>query len=56
MADTSSYRDKAAQALRIARDNTDPHLIRTLQAYAAECTAKADEIDGKAFGEDPDND
>jgi hypothetical protein len=55
MADSSYYREKAAQALRIARANTDPHLINTLQAYADECNAKADAIDAKAFGEDPED-
>jgi hypothetical protein len=53
MAD-SYYRERAETALRIARDSTDQHLIKTLQAYAAACNAKADAIDAKALGEDPD--
>jgi hypothetical protein len=55
MADSSYFREKAAQALRIARDSIDPHLIRTLHEYAAECNAKADAIDAKALGEDPED-
>lgn len=55
MARSSLYREKAAQALRIARDNTDPELIKNLQAFAAEYNAIADRIDGKALGEDPED-
>jgi hypothetical protein len=55
MADSSYYREKAAQALRLARENTDTHLIRTLRAYAAECNAKGDVIDGDVLGEDPED-
>jgi hypothetical protein len=53
MADASYYRDRAEQALRLAQDNTDPLLIQTLKAFAAECNAKADAIDGATLGEDP---
>jgi hypothetical protein len=53
---SSHYRLKAEQALRIARDSTDLWLIETLHAYAAECNAKADAIDGIALGEDPEDD
>jgi hypothetical protein len=42
-------------ALRIARDSTDRRLIETLQAYATECSAKADAIDAKGLGEDPED-
>jgi hypothetical protein len=56
MADSSYFRDRADQALRLARDNTDPILIKTLKAFAAECNAQADAIDGMALGEDPDDD
>jgi hypothetical protein len=38
----------------VSPDSTDQHLIKTLQAYAAACNAKADAIDAKALGEDPD--
>jgi hypothetical protein len=55
MADSSYYREKAAKALRLARGNTDPHLIKTLRVYAAECDAKADAIDGKVSGEGPED-
>jgi hypothetical protein len=53
MADSTHYRQKAAQALRIARDSTDPELIKNLHAFAAECHAMADAIEGKALAEDP---
>jgi hypothetical protein len=52
MADSFYYREKAAQALRMARDNTDPELIKNLRAFAAECNAIADVIDGRALEED----
>jgi hypothetical protein len=55
MADSSHYREKAAQALRIARDNTDPELIKSLRAFAAEYNAIAHAIDGEALCEDPEN-
>jgi hypothetical protein len=56
MAESSYYRVRAEQALRIARDSTDQWLIETLHAFAAECNAKADAIDAGAFGEDPEED
>jgi hypothetical protein len=55
MADSSHYREKAAQALRVARDSTDPELIKSLRAFAAEYNAIADAIDGEALCEDPEN-
>jgi hypothetical protein len=55
MVDSSYCGEKAAQALRLARENTDPYLIKTLRAYAAECNAKADAIDGEVLGEDPED-
>jgi hypothetical protein len=48
----STTEEKAAQALRMARDNTDPELIKNLRAFAAECNAIADVIDGRALEED----
>jgi hypothetical protein len=48
MEDSSYYRERAETALRLARDTTDPHLIKTLRAFAAECNAKADAIDARA--------
>jgi hypothetical protein len=42
--------------LRLARDSTDQQVIKTLQAFAAECNAKADAIASKALGEDPEGD
>jgi hypothetical protein len=60
----SSYlRDKAEQALRTARDNTDQVLVRSLIEDAAEYLGRADAIDlveslkevAAALGEDPRN-
>ena len=56
MADASYFRDKAAQALRLARQNTDPMLIKSLTELAHEYSAQAEKIDGKALGEDPEDD
>jgi hypothetical protein len=56
MADASHYRLKAEQALRIARESTDLWLIETLNAYAAECNAKADAVEAGALREDSDGD
>jgi hypothetical protein len=53
MTDASCQRDSAEQALRIARDNIDPHLIKSLRVFAAEYNAMADAIDSEALGEDP---
>jgi hypothetical protein len=47
MADASYFRDKAAQALRLARQNTDPMLIKSLTELAHEYLAQAEKIDGK---------
>jgi hypothetical protein len=55
MADSSYYRDRAEQALRIAQHNTDPALIKSLRAFAAEYAEIADEIDAKALGEGPED-
>jgi hypothetical protein len=55
IADSSYYRDRAEQVLRLARDNTDPLLVKALKAFAAECSAKADALDGVALGQDPDD-
>jgi hypothetical protein len=53
MADSSYYRERAEQALRIARDSTDPALIKSLKAFAAQYNATADAIEAGALGEDP---
>jgi hypothetical protein len=55
MADSSYYRDRAQQALHIARDNSDPELVKSLKAFAAEYAAIADVIDTKILGKDPDD-
>jgi hypothetical protein len=51
MADPSFYRDKAEQALRLARDMTDPELVKSLKDMAQEYCARADEIEKSALGE-----
>ena len=53
MADSSYYRDKAEQALRLARKNTDPMLVKSLTELAQHYLAQADAMDGAAFGNDP---
>jgi hypothetical protein len=55
MADSSYYRERAEQALRLARENADPELIKSLEAFAAEYNAVADAIDAKALGQDPED-
>jgi hypothetical protein len=47
VADSYFYRLKAEQALRIARDNTDPELIEGLREFARENLAKANAIDAE---------
>jgi hypothetical protein len=53
MADSSYFREKAEQALRLARTSTDPLLVKNLTEMAQEYLAQADAIDGREFGEDP---
>jgi hypothetical protein len=53
MTDSSFYREKAEQALRLARDSTDPVLINSLTEMAREYIARADAIDGLVLGKDP---
>jgi hypothetical protein len=55
MADASYFRDKAEQALRLARQNTDPMLIKSLTELARHYSAQADAIDGATLGEDPED-
>jgi hypothetical protein len=55
MADSSYYRDKAEQALRLARQNTEPMLVKSLTELAQHYLAQADAIDGAAFGKDPED-
>jgi hypothetical protein len=56
VADPTFYRDKAEQALRLARGSTDLVLIDSLKEMAREYLARADAIDGVALGQDPDDD
>ncbi len=53
MADPIFYRDKAEQALRLARASTDLVLIDSLKEMAREYLARADALDGVALGKDP---
>lgn len=55
MADVSYLRDKAEQALRIARGIVDPVLVNSLKELAAEYSRLADAIDDPALGKEPDN-
>jgi hypothetical protein len=56
MSESSFYREKAEQALRLARDSTDPVLIKSLADLAHEYIARADMLDGVALGKDPEDD
>jgi len=51
MADSSYFRDKAEQAVRLASQNTDPALVKNLREMAREYLAQADAIDGVALVE-----
>jgi hypothetical protein len=55
MADSSYFRDKAEQAMRLAKDTSDPVLQRSLTELALEYFSRAVAIEA-AFGEDPDDD
>jgi hypothetical protein len=55
MADAFHLREQAEQCLRLARGNTYRLLIKSLTALAAEYSARADEIEGSAFGKDPED-
>jgi hypothetical protein len=48
MANSSYYRERAEQALRLSRQSTDPMWIKTLTEMAQEHLARADAIDGSA--------
>jgi hypothetical protein len=56
MADASHFRDKAEQCLRLARDSTDPSLVKNLTELALEYSARAAAIEALALGEDPEED
>jgi hypothetical protein len=53
MADPLYFREKAEQALRLARDSTDPMLAKSLKELAVEYIARANAIEASALGEDP---
>jgi hypothetical protein len=52
MPDSSYFRDRAEQALRLAKDSTDPTLIKSLREFGQENLTKAEAIDGGALGTD----
>jgi hypothetical protein len=51
MADPSYYRERAGQALRLARNSSDQELVKSLTASAAQYNDMADAI-AKPLGED----
>ena len=55
MADASYLRDRAEQALRLAKDSTDPVLQKSLTELAVEYLARAAAIDGLSLSKDPDD-
>jgi hypothetical protein len=55
MADPLYLREKAEQALRLARDSTDPMLAKSLTELAREYLAQANAIEGTTLGEDPED-
>jgi hypothetical protein len=56
MADSSYFRDKAEQALRLARQNTDQTLVKNLIEMAEEYLSRAEAVEGKVLGKDPEDD
>jgi hypothetical protein len=56
MADASYFREKAAQATRLANDSTDPVLTASLTELALEYLARAGAIELQALGKDPEED
>jgi hypothetical protein len=56
MADASYFRDKAEQAMRLAKSSTDPVLQKSLTESAIEYFARAVAIEAQALGKDPDDD
>ena len=56
MAESSYYRDKAEQAMRLAKDSTDPVLQKSLTELALEYFSRAVAIETQALGEDPEDD
>jgi hypothetical protein len=53
MANSSpSFRDRAEQAFRLARQRIDPILIKRLNEVGQECLARAEAFDGPVLGKD----
>jgi hypothetical protein len=55
MVDASFYREKAEQALRLAKGINDLEAIKNLQEFARENLAHADALDSAARGTGPTN-
>lgn len=56
MADASYFRDKAEQAMRFAKESTDPVLTVSLTELALEYFSRAIAAEAQALGKDPDED
>jgi hypothetical protein len=54
MADASYFRDKAEQAMRLAKESTDPVLTASLTVLALEYFSRAVALEARVFGKDPD--
>jgi hypothetical protein len=52
MADSSYFRGKAEQAIRLARDSTDPVLQKSLTELALDYFSRAVAIEAFDFGKD----
>lgn len=55
MADASYFRDKAEQAMRLAKESTDPVLTASLTELALEYFSRAVAIEAQVLGKDPDD-
>jgi hypothetical protein len=56
MADSSYFRNKAEQAIRLARDSTDPLLQKSLTDLALTYFAQAVAVEAQPTGKDPGDD
>jgi hypothetical protein len=53
MVDSSYFREKAEQCFRLARDSTDPTVVKSLTEMAIEYAERANAIEALAFRKDP---
>jgi len=53
MADASYFRDKAEQAMRLAKESTDPVLTADLTQLALEYFSRAVAAEAQVLGNDP---